>query len=169
MEISFTSIRGNLEEENTVKLLQHIASEAGFYTEFAYIDEVEFDNDGIFFRGERYELWFKLIPWEDIALEEPDLAMLINSIIKNQEAIIFNPAYTLLFQSKGILLFYGNFSQTIHFCLRVRLNQFLARNMLKSRFLEEKAEMLQYTQIVAQKFWKLLEYMTLLNLFIKVL
>ncbi len=99
----FTSIRGNVEEENTVKLLQHIASEAGFYTEFAYIDEVEFDNDGIFFRGERYELWFKLIPWEDIALEEPDLAMLINSIIKNQEAIIFNPAYTLLFQSKGIL------------------------------------------------------------------
>jgi glutathionylspermidine synthase len=99
----FTSIRGNAEEENTVKLLQHIASEAGFDTEFAYIDEIEFDDDGIFFQGEKFELWFKLIPWEDIALEEPDLAMLLKNIIHNQEAIIFNPAYTLMFQSKGIL------------------------------------------------------------------
>ncbi|MDD3592720.1 MAG: glutathionylspermidine synthase family protein, partial [Sulfurovum sp.] len=100
----FTSIRGNAEEENTVRLLQHIASEAGYNTEFAYIDEIEFSGEeGIFFEGENYELWFKLIPWEDIALEESDLAMLLTDIIKNQKAIIFNPAYTLLFQSKGIL------------------------------------------------------------------
>ena len=38
-----------------------------------------------------------------IALETPDLAMILTSIIKNQKAIFFNPAYTLLFQSKGIL------------------------------------------------------------------
>ncbi|MDD2450909.1 MAG: glutathionylspermidine synthase family protein [Sulfurovum sp.] len=100
----FTSIRGNAEEENTVRLLQHIASEAGYITEFAYIDEIEFsEEEGIFFDGENYELWFKLIPWEDIALEESDLAMILTDIIKNQKAIIFNPAYTLLFQSKGIL------------------------------------------------------------------
>jgi glutathionylspermidine synthase len=100
----FTSIRGNAEEENTVRLLQHIASEAGYETAFAYIDEVEFDGqEGIFFNDENYELWFKLIPWEDIALEESELAMLLTQIIKNQKAIIFNPAYTLLFQSKGLL------------------------------------------------------------------
>ena len=100
----FTSVRGNAEEENTVRLLQHIATEAGFETQFAYIDEITFSPDeGIEYNGERYELWFKLIPWEDIALEEPDLALLLTQIIKNQKAIIFNPAYTLLFQSKGIL------------------------------------------------------------------
>jgi glutathionylspermidine synthase len=100
----FTSIRGNTEEENTVRLLQHIATEAGFNTEFAYIDDIEFDpEEGIFYNEENYELWFKLIPWEDIALEESDLAMLLTNIIKNQKAIIFNPAYTLLFQSKGLL------------------------------------------------------------------
>ncbi|WP_295419605.1 glutathionylspermidine synthase family protein [Sulfurovum sp.] len=100
----FTSIRGNSEEENTVRLLQHIAVEAGFETEFAYIDEVEFSaQEGIFFNDENYELWFKLIPWEDIALEESDLAMLLTNIITNQKAIIFNPPYTLLFQSKGLL------------------------------------------------------------------
>jgi glutathionylspermidine synthase len=100
----FTSIRDNIEEENTVRLLQHIANEAGFDTEFAYIDEIEFDpQDGIFFNDINYELWFKLIPWEDIALEEPELAMILTQIINNQKAIIFNPAYTLMFQSKAIL------------------------------------------------------------------
>jgi len=99
----FSSIRGNAEEENTVRLLQHIATEAGFDTNFAYIDEVEFDDNGIYFNEEKYELWFKLIPWEDIAIEESDLAMLLTNIIKNQEAIVFNPAYTLMFQSKAIL------------------------------------------------------------------
>ena len=100
----FTSVKGNSEEENTVRLLQHIATEAGFNTEFAYIDDIEFSTeDGITYNDENYELWFKLIPWEDIALEESDLAMLLTNIIKNQKAIIFNPAYTLLFQSKGLL------------------------------------------------------------------
>ncbi len=100
----FTSVKGNSEEENTVRLLQHIATEAGFNTEFAYIDEIEFSPDeGIFYEDKNYELWFKLIPWEDIALEESDLAMLLTNIIKSQKAIIFNPAYTLLFQSKGLL------------------------------------------------------------------
>ncbi len=100
----FTSVKGNSEEENTVRLLQHIATEAGFNTEFAYIDDIEFSaENGIFYEDKNYELWFKLIPWEDIALEESDLAMLLTNIIKNQKAIIFNPAYTLLFQSKGLL------------------------------------------------------------------
>jgi glutathionylspermidine synthase len=100
----FTSVKGNSEEENTVRLLQHIATEAGFKTEFAYIDDIEFSSEeGIFYQDKNYELWFKLIPWEDIALEESDLAMLLTNIIKNQKAIIFNPAYTLLFQSKGLL------------------------------------------------------------------
>jgi len=100
----FTSVKGNAEEENTVKLLQHIATEAGYNTEFAYIDDIEFSSeDGIFYNEQNYELWFKLIPWEDIALEESDLAMLLTNIIKSQKAIIFNPAYTLLFQSKGLL------------------------------------------------------------------
>lgn len=100
----FTSIRGNSEEENTVRLLQHVANEAGYKTAFAYIDEVEFSSEeGIFYNSENYALWFKLIPWEDIALEESDLAMLLTDIIQNQKAILFNPAYTLLFQSKGLL------------------------------------------------------------------
>ncbi len=99
----FSSIKGNDEEENTVRLLQHIADEAGFDTEFGFIDEIEFDENGIYFNEEKFDLWFKLIPWEDIAIEESDLAMVLTNIVENKEAIIFNPAYTLLFQSKAIL------------------------------------------------------------------
>ncbi len=99
----FSSIKGNGEEENTVKLLQYIAKEAGFNTEFGFIDEVDFDENGIYYNEDKYELWFKLIPWEDIAIEEPDLAMLLTKVVENKEAIIFNPAYTLMFQSKAIL------------------------------------------------------------------
>lgn len=102
-KILFSSVAGNEEEEITTKLLAYIANEAGFKTNFSYVDEVEFGEEGIFKDGENYEYWFKLIPWEDIAIEEGELAMLLTQIMRNQKAIILNPAYTLLFQSKGIL------------------------------------------------------------------
>jgi len=102
-KILFSSIKGNIEEEHTTKLLQHIGSEAGYQTDFSFIDEVEFGDEGISKDDEVFEFWFKLIPWEDIAIDEGELAVILTDIIKNQKAIICNPAYTLLFQSKGIL------------------------------------------------------------------
>lgn len=102
-KILFSSVEGNDEEEHTTKLLEHIASEAGYQTAFEYIDKVEFSDEGISKDGELYEFWFKLIPWEDIAIDEGELAVILTDIIKNQKGIIVNPAYTLLFQSKGIL------------------------------------------------------------------
>jgi len=102
-KILFSSIRGNIEEENTTKLLMNIAKEAGWNVEFAYIDEVGFDDEGIFYNDIQYEFFFKLIPWENIAIEEPELCDILTNIVKNKQAIILNPAYTLLFQSKGIL------------------------------------------------------------------
>lgn len=103
-KLLFSSVKGNEEEESTVKLLQTIAEEAGFVTQFAYIDEVEFsDEEGIFYNDVNYEYWFKLIPWEDIAIEESDLARLLSNIMRNQKAIILNPAYTLMFQSKAFM------------------------------------------------------------------
>ncbi|OPA82097.1 glutathionylspermidine synthase family protein [Campylobacter pinnipediorum] len=103
-KILFSSIAGSIEDENTTKLLKNAATEAGFQTEFAYVDEVEFsDEDGILKDDESYEYWFKLIPWEDIAIQEGELALILKNILQNQKAIVLNPAYTLLFQSKGIL------------------------------------------------------------------
>lgn len=103
-KILFSSIAGSSEDENTTRLLESAARDAGFECDFAFASEVSFDDEnGIFWNGQNWEYWFKLIPWEMIAIDESDLALIIKNIIKNQKAIILNPAYTLLFQSKGIM------------------------------------------------------------------
>jgi glutathionylspermidine synthase len=103
-KILFSSIRGSIEDENTTRLLQIAANEAGFHTDFAYVDEVGFNGqEGIFKGDENFEFWFKLVPWENIAIEEGDLALLLDEIIREQKAIILNPAYTLMFQSKAFM------------------------------------------------------------------
>jgi glutathionylspermidine synthase len=103
-KILFSSIEGDDEEEATTRLLQQMATDAGFNTSFEYLQNVKFDEDGIYDANENeYEYWFKLYPWEDIATDEGELATTLTTIMKNQKAIILNPAYTLLFQSKGIM------------------------------------------------------------------
>ncbi|MGB5793993.1 glutathionylspermidine synthase family protein, partial [Poseidonibacter sp.] len=102
-KILFSSISGSSEDVNTTRLLQHIASEAGFNTDFEVIENVEFADEGIFANEQSFEFWFKLIPWEDIAIDESELALILADIIKEKKAIIFNPAYTLMFQSKGFM------------------------------------------------------------------
>ena len=103
-KILFSSIEGNDEEEMTTQLLQKIATDAGFVTANAFLQDVKFDDEGIFDSDDNhYEYWFKLYQWEDIGTDEPELAMLLGNIMNNQKAILLNPAYTLLFQSKGMM------------------------------------------------------------------
>ncbi|WP_353717597.1 glutathionylspermidine synthase family protein [Dyadobacter sp. 676] len=108
--ILFSTMRGYPEDDTNVAVLMEAAKEAGLDVEFAYIDEVEFSNgEGIFYQERehghfvRFDFWFKLIPWEYIGSDEPDLASMLTEIVKNRKALVLNPAYTLLFQSKYIL------------------------------------------------------------------
>ena len=103
-KILFSCVAGNDEEEATTRLLQQMATDAGFVTHFEYLNNVQFDDTGVYdAEGNQYDYWFKLYPWEDIAVDEPELATTLSNIMLNQKAIILNPAYTLLFQSKGML------------------------------------------------------------------
>ena len=103
-KILFSSIRGSSEEEKTIRFLQDMAHDAGLKTDFCYVDEVQLSpTDGIFYNDMNFEFWFKFIPWENISIDEPELALIINDIMANQKAILLNPAYTILFQSKRIL------------------------------------------------------------------
>ncbi len=152
-KILFSAAKGHIEDENTTKLLQKMADDAGFHTAFAYVDEVEFSEDeGIFYEGEQYEYWFKLIPWEAIAIEESDLARILTKIIENQKAIVLNPAYTLMFQSKAMLkilwdLFPGHplLLKTSFEPLGVKQVQkpFFGREGGSVKILNEKAELIQ--------------------------
>lgn len=103
-KILFSSIRGNIEEERTTKFLEEIAKSVGFETGFCYIDEVKFsEEEGVFANDVNYEFLFKLLPWENIAIDEPELALIMRKMMENKNTIFLNPAYTLMFQSKRFL------------------------------------------------------------------
>ncbi|MEA3374213.1 MAG: glutathionylspermidine synthase family protein [Campylobacterota bacterium] len=103
-KILFSSHEGSDEEETTAKFLHQIAQDAGFKAGFEFLQNVKFDEEGIFdTHDEQYEYWFKRYPWEEISTDEPELAVLLGSIMNNQNAIILNPAYTMLFESKGMM------------------------------------------------------------------
>lgn len=103
--ILFSSMRNLPEDERTVRFLQQIANDAGFQTDFCYMDEVGFlEEEGIFNpQRMRFDYWFKLYPWEDIALQTDGINGILEDITRNTDTVILNPAYTLLFQSKGIM------------------------------------------------------------------
>ena len=105
-----SAIRDVPEDDANVALLGEAAREAGFEIEFDFIDNVEFSaEEGIFWQNpkngefEKLDFWFKLVPWESIAEEEPELTQILTEIVRKRLAIVLNPAYTLLFQSKYIL------------------------------------------------------------------
>jgi len=66
------------------------------------------DEEGIFVsdgRDEyrRYDFWYKFIPWEFIAFEEPELWKLLDPIIRNKLATVLNPAFSMLLQNKALM------------------------------------------------------------------
>lgn len=105
-----SAMRDFPEDDANVMLLGEAAREAGFEIEFDFVDNVEFSaEEGIFWQNpkngqfEKLDFWFKLVPWESIAEDEPDLLKILTEIVKKRLAVVLNPAYTLLFQSKYIL------------------------------------------------------------------
>jgi glutathionylspermidine synthase len=107
--ILFTTMAGFPEDDANVAVLSEAAKAAGFTVEYSYIEDVEFSEDeGIFKSNEdgtftRYDFWFKLVPWEFIAWDEPELIRILTNLVTSEKVVIVNPAYTLLFQSKAIL------------------------------------------------------------------
>lgn len=82
--VLFACVDGNDEERQTVKLLEKMAQDAGLVTEFSYLEDVDLQRE--------YEFFFKLYPWEDMEDFEA-----------GKDVCMLNPAYSLLYQSKGML------------------------------------------------------------------
>ncbi|GAB3029888.1 glutathionylspermidine synthase family protein [Spirosoma pulveris] len=105
-----SAMRGFPEDDANVALLGEAAREAGYDIEFDFVDNVDFSaEEGIFWQNpkngefEKLDFWFKLVPWESIAEDEPELVQILTEIVRKRLAVVLNPAYTLLFQSKYIL------------------------------------------------------------------
>ena len=103
--ILFSSISGSSEDERTTRFLQQMAQDAGFQTDFAYMQDVAFSEEEGFFNQDntRFDYWFKLYPWEEIALQTDGITGILDDISRQDLGIVLNPAYTLLFQSKGMM------------------------------------------------------------------
>lgn len=102
------STLGHVEDNLNSYLIADAARTLGFHTEMLELPEIVFSaEDGIFIeRGKEFlpfDFFFKLIPWEFIAMQEPRLMDIFTEITLQEKAIILNPAYSMLFQSKGIL------------------------------------------------------------------
>lgn len=103
-KILFSSIEGDNESESHTKLLQQMAEEAGYKTGFSFLQNVNFSDDTIEDEdANEYEYWYKNYPWLDLASDEPELSTTLTNIMNKQKAIILNPAYTMLFQSRGMM------------------------------------------------------------------
>ncbi|MCP9765376.1 glutathionylspermidine synthase family protein [Lacihabitans soyangensis] len=105
-----STMAGFPEDDTNMEILAEAAKEAGFDVAFENIENVDFSPaEGIFKHSladgsfTKYDFWFKLIPWEFIAWDEPELCKIITDICMDKKAVVLNPAYTMLFQSKGIL------------------------------------------------------------------
>ncbi len=103
-------ISSSAEDLTNVEILAEAAQKAGFLVEIKPINEVEFSKEeGVFTSNiskneyNQFNFWFKLVPWEFIAWDEPDLVPILTDLVLQKKLIILNPAYTLLFQSKGLL------------------------------------------------------------------
>ncbi len=100
---------GHEEDVINADVIYDAAEEAGFDVEYRDMEEITFSPDeGIFAELEegefmQFDFLFKIVPWEYIALEEPELMDILTEIVEKDMAMILNPAYTLLFQSKGML------------------------------------------------------------------
>jgi glutathionylspermidine synthase len=107
-----TYIGESAEDRTNCEVVAQAAREAGFEAYLFPIDELTFTTEGSD-RGVWGEVgpgeWrpfpfvFKLLPWEQIAWEEPELAEDLASLILTRNIVVANPPYTLLWQSKGFL------------------------------------------------------------------
>jgi glutathionylspermidine synthase len=101
------------EDAANCAVVAEAALAAGFeYTHICSVDEMQVSVEGEE-RGawaqvadsqwQRFNFLFKLVPWEVLAEEEPELTADLSQLLLSRDLIIANPAYTLLFQSKAML------------------------------------------------------------------
>lgn len=105
----FSTLSGYAEDDNNVELTMEAAAEAGFSVHFCPIEDVIFSEfDGLFMPQDSGDpllcpFWYKLVPWEFIGWDEPELAEILTRLVLKDRLIVINPAYAVLLQSKGLL------------------------------------------------------------------
>lgn len=101
---------GHEEDIANIDILLNVAAREGFDTLYADLPGVQFSrNEGVFIQADdmsyyKFDYLLKLIPWEFICFEEPELLADLHNIIMNDLLYVLNPAYTMVYQSKAFLV-----------------------------------------------------------------
>ena len=121
---------GHEEDWLNIELIAMAARQAGFQdVQMMALEKVIFsEDDGIFIElgheeYQQFDFWFKMVPWDFIAFEEPELMGLLTKIVKRELAVVLNPAWSMLLQSKALLPIMQELAPTHPALLRASLNR----------------------------------------------
>lgn len=123
---------GYIEDQLNCETLLDIASKCGYNSLYANLEDVTFSEDqGVLYNmGKEYQpvdVWFKLIPWDWMFNEEPELAKTLITIIEKKLCVVLNPPYTAIWQNKRFLAYI-----TEHFPNRYIAETYLDTSKLSS-------------------------------------
>ena len=100
---------GYEEDILNVNCIIDIAYEAGFKPFYSNLEHIVFSDEGVFHQiGEEYEevdVLFKMVPWDWMFNDEPELAHILSGLITNNKVVVLNPPYTAVWQNKKFLAY----------------------------------------------------------------
>lgn len=100
---------GHKEDVLNCNVILDTAAKQGYKCYYTDLQNVTFSDEGIFYEigGEfqPVDVWFKMIPWDWMFNEEPELAKTLVEIIDKKLAIVLNPTYTTIWQNKKFLAY----------------------------------------------------------------
>jgi len=101
---------GYKEDILNVNCILDIAYDQGYKSFYVNLEEVIFSQEqGILYEinGEYQiaDIWFKMIPWDWMFNEEPQLAKDLSVIITKNLCTVLNPAYTAIWQNKKFMAY----------------------------------------------------------------
>lgn len=103
---------GYVEDVENVSCIIDIAYQAGFKPFYSDLENVVFSDEGVFHQiGDEYEdidVLFKMVPWDWMFNDEPELARTLSDLICNDKVVVLNPPYTAIWQNKKFLAYITN-------------------------------------------------------------
>ncbi len=112
---------GYPEDDDNALVLQEAFARAGYEAHVAHLPSVTFaPGEGVFRQLNedewlRYDVVIKIVPWDWIDREEPELLDLLDGLIRDDEVVVLNPPYAALMQSKAMLAhLHDRFSEHPH-------------------------------------------------------
>lgn len=117
---------GYIEDKLNLEVIKTAAEKAGFQVAYADLEDVIFDEDAVLLQeGDeyiQYNFMYKLVPWEFIIYEEPELLEILTDLVMNHNLIVLNPAHSIVFQSKNLMSIIYKMHQDSPYLLRTHDN-----------------------------------------------